>query len=237
MSAVIKLYRFPPLDSLPSASPFCIKVEAYLRMAGIEYESRDMTDPRKAPKGKLPFIRDGDKVIADSAAIIDYLKGRYGDPLDKDMTAAEQATALAYRRMMEEHTYFCIVQMRWMRDDTWSQVKTRYFSSMPAPLRWFVPGMARNQVRHDLRGQGIARHTDGEIDAKALEDVRAISNFLGDKAYFLGAAPTSLDATGYGFLTSLLRAPFSLPIQAEVDELDNLAAYCERLDRQYFTDA
>ncbi len=196
-----------------------------------------MTDPRKAPKGKLPFIRDGDKVIADSAAIIDYLKGRYGDPLDKDMTAAEQATALGYRRMMEEHTYFCIVQMRWMRDDTWSQVKTRYFSSMPAPLRWFVPGMARNQVRHDLRGQGIARHTDGEIDAKALEDVRAISNFLGDKAYFLGAAPTSLDATGYGFLTSLLRAPFSLPTQAEVDELDNLAAYCERLDRQYFTDA
>ncbi len=234
---MIKLYRFPPLDSLPSASPFCVKVEAYLRMAGIEYEPRDMTDPRKAPKGKLPFIRDGDKVIADSAAIIDYLKGRYGDPLDKDMTAAEQATALAYRRMMEEHTYFCIVQMRWMRDDTWSQVKTRYFSSMPAPLRWFVPGMARNQVRRDLRGQGIARHTDGEIDAKALEDVRAISNFLGDKAYFLGAAPTSLDATGYGFLTSLLRAPFSLPTQAEVDELDNLAAYCERLDRQYFTDA
>ena len=52
----------------------------------------------------------------------------------------------------------------------------------------------------------------------------------------MGAAPTSLDATGYGMLTSILRAPFGLPIQAEVDELKNLTAYCERLDEQYFAD-
>jgi hypothetical protein len=153
------------------------------------------------------------------------------------MTTAEQATALAYRRMMEEHTYFCIVQMRWMRDDYWPRVKARYFSSLPVPLRWFVPGMARKQVRRDLRGQGISRHSDGEINAMAIDDLRAISNFLGDKAYFMGAAPTSLDATGYGFLSSLLWAPFDLPIQAEIDELDNLAAYCGRLDRQYFAEA
>ena len=234
---MIKLYRFPPLDRLPSASPFCVKLEAYLRMAGIEYEPRDMTDPRKSPKGKLPFIRDGETVVADSAAIIDFLKSRYGDPLDKDLSAAERATALAYRRLMEEHLYFCIVQIRWIRDDNWARAKAHYFSSLPIPLRWFVPGMAQKQVRRDLRGQGIGRHTDGEINAMALEDMRTISNFLGDKAYLMGAAPTSLDATGYGFLTSILRAPFSLPIQAEVDELKNLAAYCERLDKQYFADA
>lgn len=233
---MIKLYRFPPLDSLPSASPFCVKLEAYLRMAGIEYEPRDLSDPRKSPKGKLPYIRDGETVVADSAEIIDYLKERYGDPLDKDLSAAERATALAYRRLMEEHCYFCIVQMRWIRDDNWALVKARFFSSLPPPLRWLLPGMVRKQVRRDLHGHGIGRHTDGEIDAMALEDLRAVSNFLGDKDYLMGAAPTSLDATGYGMLTSILRAPFGLPIQAEVDELKNLAAYCERLDAQYFAD-
>ena len=53
----------------------------------------------------------------------------------------------------------------------------------------------------------------------------------------LGAAPTSLDAAGYGLLSSVLFAPFALPIQAEVDELKNFAAYCERLEKQYSTDA
>ena len=234
---MIKLYRFPPLDRLPSASPFCVKLEAYFRMAGIDYEPRDMSDPRKSPKGKLPFTRDGDTVVADSAVIIDYLKSRYGDPLDKDLSAADRATALAYRRMMEEHCYFCIVQMRWARDESWAQVQSRYFSSLPLPLRWFVPGMAQKQVRRDLRGHGIGRHTDAEINAVAVEDLRAVSDLLGDKPYLLGAAPTSLDAAGYGLLSSVLFAPFALPIQAEVDELKNLAAYCERLEKQYFTDA
>lgn len=234
---MIKLYRFPPLGSLPSASPFCAKVEAYTRLAGIEYEPRDLSDPRKSPKGKLPYIRDGETVVADSAAIIDYLKSRYGDPLDKDLSAAEQATALAYQRMIEEHLYFCIVQMRWIRDINWAQVKARYFSSLPIPMRWLIPGIAQKQVRRDLRGHGIGRHTDAEIDAMTIEDLRAISDFLGDKDYLMGAAPTSLDATGYSFLTSLLRAPFHLPIQDEVDKLKNLAAYCERLDKNYFDKA
>ena len=234
---MIKLYRFPPLGSLPSASPFCVKVEAYLRLAGIEYEPRDMHDPRKAPKGKLPFIRHGDTVIADSSAIIDYLeKSDRGDALDKDLNPAERATALAYRRMMEEHTYFCIVHMRWARDEVWPEVKDRYFSAMPIPLRWIVPGVAQKQVRRDLHGQGIGRHTDAEINAMALADLRAISEFLGDKPFFLGESPTTLDATGYGFLTSVLRAPFKSPIRAEIDELKNLAAYCARLDAQYFAD-
>ena len=127
--------------------------------------------------------------------------------------------------------------MRWARDESWAQVQSRYFSSLPLPLRWFVPGMAQKQVRRDLRGHGIGRHTDAEINAVAVEDLRAVSDFLGDKPYLLGAAPTSLDAAGYGLLSSVLFAPFALPIQAEVDELKNLAAYCERLEKQYFTDA
>jgi len=49
----------------------------------------------------------------------------------------------------------------------------------------------------------------------AVEDLRAVSDLLGDKPYLLGAAPTSLDAAGYGLLSSVLFAPFALPIQAK----------------------
>ena len=35
---MIKLYQFKPAWGLPNPSPFCMKVETYLRMAGLSYE-------------------------------------------------------------------------------------------------------------------------------------------------------------------------------------------------------
>ena len=55
----IKLYQFPPALELPNASPFCMKLETYLRMAGLPFESVYTLNLRRAPKGKLPFINDG----------------------------------------------------------------------------------------------------------------------------------------------------------------------------------
>ena len=136
---------------------------------------------------------------------------------------------------MEEYCYFFIVQMRWVREDNWQRAKARYFLSLPPPLRWILPGFVQKQVRHDLRGHGVGRHTDADINALALQDLRAVAELLGDKAYFMGAAPTSLDATGYGFLSSVLYAPFVLPIQAECDESKNHAAYCERIEMKFFS--
>ena len=79
---MIKLYQFRPAFGLPNASPFCMKVENYLRMAGLAYECPRGADMRKAPKGKMPYIEDEGSLIADSSFIIDHLKRKYGDPLD-----------------------------------------------------------------------------------------------------------------------------------------------------------
>ena len=32
---MIKLFQFPPAFGLPNASPFCMKLETWLRMAGL----------------------------------------------------------------------------------------------------------------------------------------------------------------------------------------------------------
>lgn len=51
---MIKLYQFEPAFGLPNASPFCMKVETYLRMAGLPYEIARNADIRKRRKGKCP---------------------------------------------------------------------------------------------------------------------------------------------------------------------------------------
>ena len=58
VSPAIKLFQFPRMFAIPNLSPFCCKLETWLRIAGIPYETVDTPDPRKGPKGKLPFIED-----------------------------------------------------------------------------------------------------------------------------------------------------------------------------------
>jgi hypothetical protein len=51
---MIKLYQIERTWGIPNLSPFCCKIETYLRMAGIEYDIKSAL-PFSAPKGKLPL--------------------------------------------------------------------------------------------------------------------------------------------------------------------------------------
>jgi len=60
---VLTLYGSAPAYGVCDLSPFVVKVATWCRMAGVPYETA-VTDPRKAPKGKIPYVRDGGAVIA-----------------------------------------------------------------------------------------------------------------------------------------------------------------------------
>jgi hypothetical protein len=46
-SAPIKLFQFSRMLGIPNISPFCCKLETWLRIAGVSYEVVDTSDPRK----------------------------------------------------------------------------------------------------------------------------------------------------------------------------------------------
>ncbi len=54
---MITLYTFGPFFGCPDASPFVMKGEMLLKIAGLPYETNTRGFPR-APKGKLPYILD-----------------------------------------------------------------------------------------------------------------------------------------------------------------------------------
>jgi glutathione S-transferase len=224
---VILLYHFGhPFGFDPS--PFCLKLEAYLRLAGLPYEAR-RGSVRAAPKRKLPYIEDDGRVVADSGAIIDYLKQRYGDPLDGGLDAASRAEAHAWRRTLEESLYWILVYFRWIDDAGWQVVRRRFFATLPAPLRVVAPPLIRRSVRRTLWGQGTLRHGRDEILALGSADLAHLAAFLGDKPFLQGAAPTSLDATAYGFLANLYYPPDPTPLTEALRGHANLVAYTARM--------
>ena len=231
---MIELYNFQPAYGLPSASPFVLKVETYLRMTGIPFKMVVKNDPRKAPKQKLPVILDEGREIPDSGAIIAHLKKKYGDPLDEKLDARQRGIAHAVRRMLEESTYFVFVYARWVHAPGWAITREVFFGKMPALVRAFLPGMLQKNIKKTLHGQGTGRHTHDEIMALGKADLDAFSQILGDSAYLLGNEPTSIDAVGYGFMAQLMYTPFEDEVVTYAKTLKNVVAYTNRIRDRYY---
>jgi glutathione S-transferase len=228
---MIKLYQFEPAFGLPNASPFCMKLETYLRMAGLPFEipTATLAQLRRAPLGKMPYIEDQGRLLADSSFIIDDLKLRYGDTLDAWMTPAERATALAFQRLLEENLYWAVVYTRWVEPGGWKLTREAFFGKLPAPLKWIVPPLARRGLIQELRGHGMGRHSREEILAIGRRDITALADFLADKPFFIDARPCSLDACAYAFLANLIWVPLESELKLHAQKYPQLQAYCERM--------
>lgn len=232
---MIRLHQFAPAFGLPNASPFCMKLETWLRMAGLPFELvNDGMEVMKAPKGKLPFIEDDGRVVADTSIIIEYLKSKYGDPLDGGLGAADAALATAFQRLFEEDLYWAMVHTRWIDDAGWAKTKVAFFGMLKPPLSWLVPALARRGLRAEMRGHGMGRHAPEQIHAIGCRDVDAVAAFLADKPFMLGGQPRTLEAVAYAFLANLLWAPVDSPIQRRAQGHPNLEAYCRRMKARYY---
>jgi glutathione S-transferase len=91
-------------------------------------------------------------------------------------------------------------------------------------------------MRKELWGHGMGRHSPEEIEIIGKSDLAALADFLGDKPYFMGEEPSSLDASAYAFLANLLWVPLEMPLKAHVKTYPQLEAYCCRMKARYYTE-
>lgn len=232
---MITLCQFPAAFNVPNPSPYCLKVETFLRMCGLDYQVKTLFDPRKAPKGKLPFIKLDDELIADSAVILRTLSERLELPLDRHLDAAGRGRTVAITRLCDEHLSPLMVYFRWLDTEGWGQLKPAFFGQLPAPLRLLVPGLVQKKIRKSLLAQGIARHSAAELLAFAREDLQALSDLLGAAPFFGGVQPCSADASAYGVLANLILCSLDTPLGRLAREFPSLVAYCERLRDKFWT--
>lgn len=249
---MITLYGYGAGIGVRDPSPFVLKVHTYLRMAGIDYNSVDkVTNLQKAPKGKLPFIIDNPKnkkiskinkkgtVVADSGFIVDYLKTTYAKThhadIDAWLTPEQAATSYLIMKSLEENLYFCLVYARWVDDAGWAEVKAPFFGDLPAPVRLIIPQVARQSALKQAKAQGISRHSREEVRVIAKKTIDALAVVLDDKPYFMGDQPCTLDACTFGFLAQAVLCTKRMFWAADVLAHDNLVAYCQRVEGEFFT--
>ncbi|MFA5242657.1 MAG: glutathione S-transferase family protein [Sulfuricella sp.] len=225
---MVELHQFRPFWGLPNASPFCMKAETYLRFRRIPYQVVP-SGPRKSPTGRIPFIVEDGRTISDSEAIITHFESREAVRLDEGLSEAERALAFFVREGVEERLYWQITYMRWGDPAGWAVFKPDLVKYLPLGMRGPALFLLRRMLLRQMRQQGLTPADPQGAYARGRAVLDALAGLLGDKPYFLGAAPRSLDMSLYAFLANILDQPHGNPLQEHGRMLVNLVAYCARM--------
>jgi glutathione S-transferase len=231
---MIVLYAFGPAFGLPDPSPFVMKTQVQLAMAGVPYRF-ERGAPPSAPKGKIPYIQDAELRIGDSTFIRAHIEQEYAFDFDQDLSVEQRAQSWAIERMLEDHLYFALIHARWMDDENFTKGPAHFFDGVPDEGRETARSQGRERVRQNLVAHGLGRHSDDEIVELGARSLAALSVLLGEKTYLFGDRPCGADATALGMTAAILTPFFESPLRRRAESHANLVAYCNRMMRQYYS--
>ncbi|XP_014836562.1 PREDICTED: failed axon connections homolog isoform X1 [Poecilia mexicana] len=230
----IILHQFSrPKNGIPSLSPFCLKIETYLRMLDLPYQN--YFDGKLSPQGKMPWIEYNHEQVSGSEFIVDFLEEKLGVNLNKNLTPQEIAMSRAVTKMVEEHLYWTIAYCQWVDNVEETQKLLAMNGPLSDTLKWLLSHLNGSMVRREMYGHGIGRFSKEEVYTLMEKDMRTLATLLGDKKYFMGSKMSTLDATVFGHLAQAMwTLPGTRPEQLIKGELINLAMFCERMRRKFW---
>lgn len=232
----VTLHVFGPFFGLPDPSPFVMKTEVQLKMAGVPYRTQAGAGLADAPKGKLPYITDGTEKIGDSTFIRAHVERRASVDLDRGLDARQRAAGWAVERMMEDHLYWALLQHRWLDAENFAKGPAHFFDPAPEAMRDKLRTDAVARVRDRVFGHGLGRHSRAEIEELGIRSLAAVSTLLGEGPYLFGAEPTAADATVFGMVAAVATPFFRGPLAEAAQGDARLTLYCDRMTRRFYPD-
>ena len=227
---MIKLFQFQNAQEVLNFSPFCMKIELYLKVCGLPYQVVYVQNPASAPKGKLPYIEDNGQKVADSDLIIEHLNKQYPDnSLDDWLTEKDKAVGRLIQRTFDEHLYWVLIYSRWCEEEAWPIIKRKFFGNMPVFIKPFVANMVRKKMIRSVNYQGLAKHSGEEIYQMGLADIKSVELLLANSSFLFGDKPSSFDVDVYAFLANFMVSPTQNPIKTYLQQSKQLTAYCHRM--------
>lgn len=229
LSAPLTLVTLAPAFGMRNVSPFCLKSELLLTQLEIPFELEEEADPRKAPKGKLPFLRVGSVPLADSELIADYLEERTSGQVFGHLSEAQQGRGWAATRLAEEHLYWIMVASRWLDDDWWPNVVEGFFSVVPGFARGLVARAARKETEKTYRMHGLGRHSIEEQRGFAHRDLAALNGSISGQGFLLGDTPNYFDFAVAGVLSGIYDNQPATWLTTLAGDYPDLRAYADRV--------
>ncbi|KAK0424669.1 hypothetical protein QR680_008782 [Steinernema hermaphroditum] len=237
----VYLVQFPRAGCIPSASPFALKLETWLRIVEMKHVNVSNDFTKFSSKKQIPFIELNGRQIADSGHIIEELLEKGDLVIDRHLTELDKATARALNTLVEESIFWCIVYNR-SRNNAWFASEKGFLGHFAGIKKVAFQKFFNNQLRKKLVRkcfeQGVGRHSLDEVEEICKKDLKALSTILADNEFFFGSRISTFDATAFGHLAQIYFTPLVRDNLKKFmdEETPNLVAFVNRIKEQYWPD-
>ena len=226
---VIELYTLGGAFGMRSVSPFCLKLEMLLAHLDLDYSLVIEPDPRKAPKGKMPWAKIDGEILADSEIIIEVIDRRTDGLVYAGLTPQECAYGLGLVRLAEEHLYWLMAAARWLDDDWWPNVKRDFMKIIPAFIRTPVSSLIRRRMKQTVMLQGLGAHTLEEQLGFARRDLAALQDAVSESQFLFGEKVSVFDMGIAAIMAGIYDNQPATRLTYIANEFSVLKAYTERV--------
>lgn len=242
---IVYLFQFSRTPVVPSLSPYCLKVETWLRLAGLKYENVDHKMKFRSKKGLLPFVELNGEEIADSAVIIKELAQKFDKDLDAGLDNAQKNVSHAMISMIENHLFWVVM---WWRTKHPDNIIRGYKVNLQHALGTRIPSGILNfffKISYGRKGlkkvkaHGIGVHKPEEIMEFGQNDLKVLSDMLADKPFFFGDEPTTLDVVAFANLAQIYFIEKDMQYQLQEfmqENCANLVGLVNRMKERCFPD-
>ena len=233
---LVYLFQFSRSKFLPNFSPFCLKLETWLRIAGIPYKNvENLPILLRSREGTRPFVElDGVEYCDSSLIIRDLTQVLQKEAVETQLSVEQRAVGrslenLAETSLLPTSAYF---RLPFLRDTLKLSL-----NPMPTILLPIITVVLVRYMKKKLFYMGISKHPDHEIQYICEQDLLALSNYLGSKHYFSGFKATKVDATIFAVLAFIIYCPYESPQRTFIRaNCPNLEEFCDRIKKRFWPD-
>ena len=238
---MLKFYRSGRFGDLGDVSPYVYKLETYMRMAGIPYETELMPVDQmlgSGPRNLIPFIDlDGER-LGDSSLIIEHLQDMHDDPLgDRTLPDEQRMRAHLLQKMCENELFYIMIYSRWLGGADYRLMATfvnRHVGSDEHEQRIEGSLQAVKDMLHSFR---MGRYDEAFVEKSLRRNFDCLAFYLGGQDFFFGTEPHGVDAIAHALVASFVHFPVPNPLVLVAKEYASLVAFSDRIKQRYFPPA
>ncbi|KAL6259576.1 metaxin-1 [Pogonomyrmex barbatus] len=226
---------------LPSVDIECLQVLAYAKFSGVPLKVNRASSPFSTPNGRLPLLRVGPSTLDTVKDILPFFREKHYNS-DYILSDKQCADVMAYDALLKEKLYPAFQFIWWIDKKNLDElVRPWYCKALSFPFNFYYPGKFERQAHalmHSLYPtEDNISVIENEVYSEAQKCLTLLSIRLGDKDFFCGQQPSTIDAVVYSYLAPLLKAPLPNPIlQNHLKGCTNLVKYVSRISQRYFED-
>ncbi|KAH7871700.1 outer mitochondrial membrane transport complex protein-domain-containing protein [Lentinula edodes] len=184
---MIELYVWPARWGLPSIDPASLSLIIYMQLVQpSKFVLVESVNPDLSPTGQLPFLKDGNEIIAPASSIISYLVDDKNGFDTLALKATFNPADAAWLAHAESNLGDLVFHMLYALHANWTELThASIVYRFPVPQRYYVPHRLRQSYKRRLEGSGLWSLPGIEQETKHISKNRAPNEKVNPRDRFL----------------------------------------------------